>query len=140
VKASRAITESFRILCASLVLTLPVLAAVEDNAILALEPQEGLIVVKTAAGKLEMLTIGDAFPDSEVIVKQVFADKVVAEEVIGGDNKTTQQVWIYKAENADAGSRVERLLLRLPDNGTLAPERTEPITRSLALDPPARSP
>ncbi len=117
----RATARCIKILCASLVLSLPVLAAVEDNTILALEPQEGLVVVKTAAGSLEVITIGDAFPDSEVIVRQVLADKVIAEEVIGGDKKVTQQVWIYKAEKVDAGSRVERLLLSVPQNGTLVP-------------------
>lgn len=117
----RATTRCIKILSVSLVLSLPVLAAVEDNAILALEPQEGMVVVKTAAGNLEVITIGDAFPDSEVIVKQVLADKVLAEEVIGGDKKITQQVWIYKADKADTGSRVERLLLSVPQNGTLVP-------------------
>ena len=81
---------------------------------------------KTAAGDklrgtMEVITIGDAFPDSEVVVVQVLADKVVAEEVVGGDKKVRQQVWVYKAENAASGSRVERLLLSLPQDATLVP-------------------
>jgi hypothetical protein len=115
------VIQAFGFLCASLALSQPALAAVEDNTILALEPLEGMVVVKTAAGELEVIAIGDAFPDSEVVVIQVLADKVVAEEVVGGDKKTTQQVWVYKAENATSGSRVERLLLSLPHNGTLVP-------------------
>lgn len=119
--ATRAICRNVGALLASLVLMMPVLAAVEDNAILALEPQQGMVVVKTAAGTLEVIGVGDAFPDSEVIVKQVLADKVVAEEVIGEDDPVTQTVWVHKADNPDAGSRVERLLLHLPEYGTLAP-------------------
>ena len=133
--AIRATSRCIKILCASLVLSLPVLAAVEDNTILALEPLQGMVVVKTAAGVLEMISIGDAFPDSDVIVKQVLADKVIAEEVINGEVKTRQQVWIYKAENADAGSRVERLLLSLPDDGVLVPGGSEPGTHTIVLDP-----
>jgi len=139
VKANRAISGGIGILCAGLVLILPVLAAVEDNAILALEPQEGMVVVKTAAGKLEVLTIGDPFPDSGVIVRQVLADKVIAEEVIGADNKITQQVWIYKADNANAASRVERLLLSLPEGSTPMPGATVLNTRSVVLDPEGQS-
>ena len=110
-------------LCISsaLLLTQPALAAVEDNTVLALDPREGIIVVETAAGTMEVITIGDAFPDSEVVVVQVLADKVVAEEVVGGDKKVRQQVWVYKAENAASGSRVERLLLSLPQDATLVP-------------------
>ena len=66
--AIRATSRCIKTLCASLVLSLPVLAAVEDNTILALEPLQGMVVVKTAAGVLEMISIGDAFPDSDVIV------------------------------------------------------------------------
>ena len=110
------------ILCAILLLSQPAQAAVEDNAILILEPLEGLVVLKTGTGELEVIAIGDAFPDSEVVVIQVLADKVVAQEVVGGDKKITQQVWVYKAENANSGSRVERLLLSLPNNGTLVPK------------------
>jgi hypothetical protein len=91
-----------------------------------------MVVVKTAAGELEVIAIGDAFPDSEVVVTQVLADKVVAQEVVGGDKKTTQQVWVYKAENAASGSRVERLLLSLPHHGTLVPNTLD--THSLELD------
>jgi hypothetical protein len=120
-KVIQATTGYIGLLCTILVLSQPGLAAVEDNTILALEPLEGMVVVKTAAGELEVIAIGDAFPDSEVIVIQVLADKVVAQEVVGGDKKTTQQVWVYKAENATSGSRVERLLLSLPHNGTLVP-------------------
>ena len=127
-----------RILCASLALVLgqSVLAAVEDNRILALEPLEGMVVVETAAGKLEVISIGDVFPDSDVVVVQVLADKVVAQEVVGGDKKITQQVWVYKAENADAGSRVERLLLNLPHNGTLVPntQGTHPVASDSSGD------
>jgi hypothetical protein len=129
-KLIRATTWYIRVLCASLILSQPALAAVEDNTILALEPLEGLVVVQTAAGELEVIAIGDAFPDSEVIVKQVLADKVLAEEVIGGDKKITRQVWIYKAEKEDAGSRVERLLLSVPQNGILVPDtiNLQPMT------------
>jgi len=135
VKAIRATAGCIKILCASLVLSLQALAEVEGNAILALEPLEGMVVVRTAAGKLEVITIGDAFPDSEVVVKQVLADKVVAEEVVGDETKIAQQVWIYKAEGAGASSRVERLLLSLPQNGTPAPGRIQLDTRSVAPDP-----
>ena len=103
-------------LLTGLFLLSPVMAAVEDNAVLALEPQQGTVVVKTAAGTLEVIGIGDAFPGSEVIVKQVLVDKVVAEEVTGEDNRVTQTVWIYKAENPTEGSRVERLLHELPED------------------------
>jgi hypothetical protein len=120
------------LLCTILILSQPALAAVEDNTILALEPLEGMVVVKTAAGELEVIAIGDAFPDSEVVVTQVLADKVVAQEVVGGDKKTTQQVWVYKAENAASGLRVERLLLSLPYHGTLVPNTLD--THSLELD------
>lgn len=109
-------------LCIILLISQPAQAAVEDNTILALEPLEGLVVVKTGAGKLEVIAIGDAFPDSDVVVIQVLADKVVAQEVVGGDKKITQQVWVYKVENGNSGSRVERLLLSLPNNGTLVPK------------------
>ena len=137
--AIRTTSSCIKILCASLLLSLPVLAAVEDNTILALEPLQGMVVVKTAAGTLEVITIGDAFPDSDVVVKQVLADKVIAEEVIGEDVKTRQQVWIYKAKNADAGSRVERLLLSLPDDGVLVPGGTGLEAHTLVLDPPGES-
>ena len=131
-KVIQATTWYFGFLCASLFLSQPALAAVEDNAILALEPMEGMVVVKTRAGELEVITIGDAFPDSQVVVIQVLADKVVGEEVIDGDKKITQQVWIYKAENPASGSRVERLLLSLPQNGTLVPNTQD--THSMAPD------
>ncbi len=119
--ASRSFCRSVGVLFAGLALALPVVAAVEDNAVLALEPQQGTVVVKTAAGSLEVIGVGDAFPDSEVIVKQVLIDKVIAEEVVGEDNPVTQTVWVYKAENPTAGSRVERLLHQIPDYGSLAP-------------------
>jgi hypothetical protein len=109
-------------------------AQVEDNAILALEPEQGLIVVKTAAGTLEVLAEGDTFPGSDVVVKQVLADKVIAEEVVGGANPTTRQIWIYRAENAGAGSRVERLLLNLPQDKVLAPVTID--TRQVPRDAP----
>ena len=125
--ANRAISWSIGGLLASLVLVMPVQAAVEDNAILALEPQQGTVVVKTAAGTLEVISVGDAFPDSEVIVKQVLADKVVAEEMIGEDDPVIQTLWVYKAKNPDAGSRVERMLLHLPEYGTLVPVRIDQL-------------
>jgi hypothetical protein len=139
VKAIRTASRCIKVLCASLALSLPVLAAVEDNTILALEPEEGMVVVKTAAGTLEVITIGDAFPGSDVIVKQVLADKVIAEEVINADVRTRQQVWVYKAKNADAGSRVERLLLSLPDDGVLVPAETGLGPHIIVLDPPGES-
>lgn len=131
-KVIQATTWYIGLLCVSLALSQAALAAVEDNTILALDPLEGMVVVKTAAGELEVIAIGDAFPDSEVVVIQVLADKVVGEEVVGGDKKVTQQVWVYKAENAVAGSRVERLLLSLPHNGTLVPNTLD--THSMELD------
>jgi hypothetical protein len=133
-KVLQTTTGYIRFLCVSLALSQPALAAVEDNTILALDPLEGMVVVKTGAGELEVIAIGDAFPDSEVVVIQVLADKVVAEEVVGGDKKVTQQVWVYKAENAASGSRVERLLLSLPHNGTLVPNTLD--THSMELDSP----
>jgi hypothetical protein len=131
-KVIQASTGYIRFLCVILILSQSAQAAVEDNTILALEPLEGMVVVKTAAGELEVIAIGDVFPDSEVVVIQVLADKVVAQEVVGGDKKITQQVWIYKAENATSGSRVERLLLSLPHNGTLVP--TTQDAHSMAPD------
>lgn len=134
-KVNRAITGSFGILCVSLILFRPVLAAVEDNAVLALEPQQGTVVVKTAAGKLEVIRVGDVFPDSEVIVKQVLADKVIAEEVVGEDAPVTQTVWVYKAENPAAGSRVERMLHQIPEYGVLAPVSIDKLGAETAESP-----
>jgi hypothetical protein len=131
-KLIQATTWYIGILCVSLALSHPALAAVEDNTILALEPLEGIVVVQTAAGELEMIGIGDTFPDSDVVVIQVLADKVVAQEVVGENKKVTQQVWVYKAENATSGSRVERLLLSLPYNGTLVPNTQD--THSMTPD------
>jgi predicted RNA-binding protein len=131
-KAIPTTTGFISFLCAILLLSQPAQAAVEDNTILALEPLEGMVVVKTGAGELEVIAIGDAFPDSDVIVIQVLADKVVAQEVVGEEKKITQQVWVYKAGNAASGSRVERLLLSLSHNGTLVPNTQD--THSMVPD------
>lgn len=134
-KSCRATAGCIGILCVSLVLFRPAFAALEDNAILALEPQQGTVVVKTAAGTLEVIRVGDAFPDSEVIVRQVLADKVVAEEVVGEDTPVTQTVWVYKAKNPAAGSRVERLLHQIPEYGVLAPVRIDTLGAETAATP-----
>ena len=97
------------------------LAAVEDNVVLALDPREGLAVVQTVSGDLQVIGVGDVFPGSEVIVTQVLPDKVVAQEIVGGDRQVTQQVWIYKARNAETKSRVERLLLTVPRQDSQTP-------------------
>jgi hypothetical protein len=137
-KSCRAAAGSIGILCLGLILLRPAFAALEDNAVLALEPQQGMVVVKTAAGTLEVIRVGDAFPDSEVVVRQVLADKVVAEEVVGEDTPLTQTVWVYKAKNPAAGSRVERLLHQIPEYGTLAPVSIDtPGADTIAVPGPA---
>jgi len=135
VKSCQATAGCIGILSLSLILFRPVFAAVEDNAVIALEPQQGTVVVKTAAGTLEVIRVGDAFPDSEVIVRQVLADKVIAEEVVGEDVPVTQTVWVYKAINPAAGSRVERMLHQIPEYGALAPVRIDTLEANPAATP-----
>ena len=93
---------------------------VEGNVILALEPQQGRVVVKTATEALQVLQVGDVFPGSLVTIKQVLADRVVAEEIIDSDNPVVQQLWIYKSENPNQSSRVERFLLESPEKKGIA--------------------
>jgi len=112
----------------------PLLAAHEDNSVLALEPLRGMAVVKNAAGKLEVIRTGDRFPGSEAVVRQVLADKLVAEEVVGEDPKVRQQVWIFRAQDADTGSRVERRLLDQPQNGAGSRGSTALRARDAAPD------
>ncbi len=114
------------ILCACLVM--PALAGVEDNAVLALDPAAGMVVVKTAAGSLEVIGVGEPFPGSEVVVRQVLGDRVIAEEIVGEENPVRQQVWVYKANAGESVSRVERLLLEAPQSGTLAPDRVQLVS------------
>jgi hypothetical protein len=106
----------------------PARAEIEDNAVLSLDPGAGLAVVRTAAGDLEVVSVGEAFPGSRAIVLQVLADRVIAEEVVGDENPRRQRLWIYRADSGDRGSRVERLLLEVPQASRLAPVVTGPIS------------
>ena len=109
-------------------LTQPAIAEIEDNVVLSLDPGAGLAVVRTAAGGLEVVGVGEAFPGSRAIVLQVLADRVIAEEVVGDEKPRRQQLWIYRADAGERGSRVERLLLEVPQASRLAPVVIGPIT------------
>ena len=98
-------------------------AAVEDNAVISLDSVDGRVVVRDSAGKLQVLRIGDAFPDSAVIIKQVLPDRVVAEEVTGNETRVRQMLWVYQADEIDATSRVVRLLETLPPAHSAQPDR-----------------
>ncbi len=98
-------------------------AAVEDNAVISLDSVDGRVVVRDPAGELQVLRIGDAFPDSAVIIKQVLPDRVIAEEVIGDETRVRQMVWIYQVDEIDATSRVVRLPGFLPSEQSAQPDR-----------------
>lgn len=98
-------------------------AAVEDNAVIALDSADGRVVVRDPAGELQVLRIGDAFPDSAVIIKQVLPDRVIAEEVIGDETRVRQMLWVYKADATDSTSRVVRLLDSLPPEQSARADR-----------------
>jgi acetyl-CoA carboxylase carboxyltransferase component len=98
-------------------------AAVEDNAVISLDSVDGRVVVRDHAGELQVLRIGDAFPDSTVIIKQVLHDRVIAEEITGDETRVRQMVWVYKADEVDATSRVVRLLESLPPEQSTQPDR-----------------
>ena len=98
-------------------------AAVEDNAVISLDSVDGRVVVRNHAGELQVLRIGDAFPDSAVIIKQVLRDRVIAEEITGDETRVRQMIWIYKADEINATSRVVRLLESLPPEQSAQPDR-----------------
>ena len=98
-------------------------AAVEDNAVISLDSVDGRVVVRDHAGELQVLRIGDAFPDSAVIIKQILHDRVIAEEITGDETRIRQMVWVYKADEIDATSRVVRLLESLPPEQSAQPDR-----------------
>jgi hypothetical protein len=98
-------------------------AAVEDNAVISLDPVDGRVVVRDHTGELQVLRIGDAFPDSAVIIKQILHDRVIAEEITGDETRVRQMVWVYKADAINATSRVVRLLESLPPEQSAQPDR-----------------
>ena len=98
-------------------------AAVEDNAVISLDSVDGRVVVRNHAGELQVLRIGDAFPDSTVIIKQILRDRVIAEEIIGDETRVRQMVWVYKADEIEGTSRVVRLLESLPPEQSAQPDR-----------------
>jgi len=118
------------VICATLLyvgLAVTALAGVEENLVLALDPATGSVVVRTPDGSLEVIGIGEAFPGSRVIVTQVLFDKVIAEEVVGEEKPVRQQVWVYKAKAGDSASRVDRLLLEVPESDVLQTDRSQLI-------------
>jgi len=82
-------------------------AALEDLTVMALGALDGRAVVKTADGKMQVLKLGDAVPDSKAVVKQVLTDRLVVEDVIDGKPPRRETVWLYKAKGGK--SRIQRL-------------------------------
>lgn len=82
-------------------------AALEDLTVMALGALDGRAVVKTTNGKMQVLKLGDAVPDSKAVVKQVLTDRLVVEDVIEGKPPRRETVWLYKAKGGK--SRIQRL-------------------------------
>ena len=109
-------------------------STLEYHPVVALDPQQGLAVVKTDSGNLEVIAAGDPYPGSDLVVTHVLADKLVAEEVIDGGNRVPRQIWIYKVKDTESSSRVERLLLKPPRQDALTSVDTG---QSVILNAPA---
>jgi hypothetical protein len=74
-----------------------------------LEPLDQRIVVKLPNNKMQVLKIDDQLGDSQAVVKEIFAEKIILEELTttpSGD-KVKQKVIMHKARNGR--SRIERM-------------------------------
>lgn len=85
-------------------------AKLEDFSVMALGALDGRAVVKSADGKMHVLTVGDALPGTQATVLQVLADKLVVEESVGkeGQPKVKQTAWMLKAAKPGQAGAVQR--------------------------------
>jgi hypothetical protein len=85
-------------------------ARLEDFSVMATGALDGRAVVKSADGKMHVLTVGDTLPGTQATVLQILADKLVVEESVGkeGQPKVKQTAWMLRAAKPGEASSVQR--------------------------------
>jgi len=124
-------------------------AKLEDFSVMALGSLDGRAVVKSADGKMHVLTVGDALPGTQATVLQVLADKLVVEESVGkeGQPKVKQTAWMLKAAKPGQAGAVQRFDTQGPapvrHNVTVmkpvSPLKKLPSTKAAATTPKAKA-
>ena len=96
-----------------IILMLPTFALAETDysgyLLKLLEPLDQRIVVKLPNNKMQVLKIDDQLGESNAVVKEIFAEKIVLEELTTSQSgeRIKQKVIMHKAKNGR--SRIERM-------------------------------
>lgn len=98
----------------------------EAYTLLSVAPVDGKAVVQLSGGQLQVVSVNDVVPRTQITVQQVLPDRLVLFESVQSDEAEQagkqRTVWWFKAEAPGQQSRVQVLSETAPDQ----PELLEP--------------